>query len=241
MKRIYASPSLLCITTVLLMLAGCKSTMDLNPQDDSAPTFLVGAEKRLTERVALRGQYSIVHGRSNETFGNEEAEAIQVDAHRFTGNPDNPLLINYNFDFNTFIFEASMDIIKGPFYTLKIAPGISWFNYDLDVTVNNNSLSTSDSELGMGATLENQFSLSDDLTVNFALSIYDNDDVGKLYRAFAEIRYLLDDNWALILGYRGLSLKNAMVRRTMMIIASLMMQLISVKIQRYPSVPMVLH
>lgn len=211
MKRNFLSPCLLGSLAIITSLSGCKSTMDLNPQDDSTVTLSAGAGTRVSDRIAFSGEYSRVNGSSTETFSayyDGDSNAIQIDGERFVADSDSPLKVGYDFSFNNFIVEADIDAFQGDFYTLTLSPGISYFHYDLDVAVSNQSLSVDDNGFGFGAKLDNQFKLNENLTLNFGFSIYDNDNVGNLYTAFAELRYALDDNWELIAGYRQLDLED---------------------------------
>lgn len=194
-----------------LVLSGCKSTSDLNPQDDTVVSFGVGVEKRLTNRIAVSAEYSTVAGSSNEEFADHsgtDGQAIQINGERFLATPEAPLNLDYDFSFSTFIVEFDFAAIQNAFYTLKLSPGISYYDYDLDTDFINRSFTIEDSGFGYGAKLDNQFQLNEDLTFNLGFSIYNNSDAGNLNTAFAEFQYAYADNWLLIAGYRAQELED---------------------------------
>lgn len=209
MKRnLLPSTSLLATAFIL---TGCNSTTDLNPQDDSVVSFGVGAEKRITNRISVSAEYSTVNGGSKEEFaghGRRDEQAIQINGERFIATPDAPLNLDYDFSFATFIVEVDFAAIQNDFYTLKLSPGISYYNYDLDTDFNNRSFTIKDNGVGYGAKLDNQFQLNEQLTFNLGFSIYNNSDAGNLNTAFAELQYAYNENWLFTAGYRAQTLED---------------------------------
>lgn len=202
--------SLLLVATSVL--TGCESTTDLNPQDDSVVSFGVGIEKQLSDRFSVSAEYSTVTGSGNERFGggsSSDTLAIQIDGERFIAPPEEPLNLDYDFTFSSLIVEVDFLALQNDFYTLKLSPGISHYNYDLHTDVNNSRLfPIKDDGIGFGAKLENQFQLNEHLTFNVGFSVYDNDDAGNLNTAFAEFQYAYNKNWLLIAGYRAQELED---------------------------------
>ncbi|WP_016956271.1 outer membrane beta-barrel protein [Catenovulum agarivorans] len=183
--------------------------MNLSPKDNSAKSFVVGADKRITNRLSIKGEYSKLLGNDQQVFGGTRPEAIQIDGERFVGDPDTPLNVGYEFDIKTANLEVGIELVQTRFYTLKLSPGLSYFKFDLDTQVDNKVLNIVDSDFGLGTKVTHQFNLNEHFTVNLGVSVYRHLNSGDLLKAFQEIAYVVNDNWQVTLGYRLLDLEDS--------------------------------
>ena len=191
-------------------LTGCaNNTRNLEPSLQNANQASIRVTKKIDDLLSVSGSLNYFQGSDSETVEGSLNNTIQLDNMRFTGTDEDPLFLDYDVDLLTSTLLVNIKAYEGDIYKLEVSPGFSYFNADVNTTVNDGiTFSNGFNSFGIGAQINNTFKFNDKWSVELSIASFDNfdNDTGQLFTLGALVSYSLNENWKVGLGAQSTSI-----------------------------------